>query len=344
MNTATQLVNAPSMPGAQQPAILPVNPQAMAAGGQGAVGEPQTFDAQLQTLLETPVVASAQAPADAARTAPEHALADGATDEQALEQAEALLGLLGAQQQQQVQAQPLRQGAHPAAPQPEAGPQPVAAPLAAQMSITQASTTATLPRADSAAAPAASVAIPPETQALQEALSAAGATRPATEVAGASLAPNTAQPAATGAVADRLLRLEGNDAQRGEQMLQALRNNVQLQLQNNQQIATIRLDPPELGSLEIQVNQDAGRISIQISAAQADTLRLLQLTSDRLRHELLAQQFVQVNVQVGGEGRSGQQSRQNPGGSGDARVRGNPLNDGGLASQHSAPRDVLATA
>ncbi|SIR17777.1 flagellar hook-length control protein FliK [Pseudomonas flexibilis] len=126
-------------------------------------------------------------------------------------------------------------------------------------------------------------------------------------------------------------------------MMQALRNSVQLQVQQNQQVATIRLDPPELGSLEIQVSQESGRISIQISAAQADTLRLLQQTSDRLRHELLNQQFVQVSVQVGGEGHSGQQSRQNQGGSGEALVRGNPLQDIGDASSHAAPRDVLAT-
>ena len=179
-----------------------------------------------------------------------------------------------------------------------------------------------------------------ESQAVLETLPAIAAARSLGDTAPASGGASTGSPAA--AVAERLVRLEGNDAQRGEQMLQALRQNVQLQVQQSQQVATIRLDPPELGSLEIQVSQESGKISVQINAAQADTLRLLQQTSDRLRHELLTQQFVQVNVQVGGDGRSGQQSRQDQGGSSEVLVRGNPLNDSGQASR-TAPRDVLAT-
>lgn len=109
--------------------------------------------------------------------------------------------------------------------------------------------------------------------------------------------------------AERLLRLQAPEAKWGEQMLHALREHVEVQLQQRQQSATIRLDPPELGSMEIHLSHDSGRLTVQLSAAHADVARLLQQTSDRLRQELVAQHFVQVNVQVGADGQSGRQGQ-----------------------------------
>lgn len=107
---------------------------------------------------------------------------------------------------------------------------------------------------------------------------------------------------------ERLLKLQAPQARWGEQMLQALRDNVELQLQQKLQSATIRLDPPELGAMEIHISHESGRLNIQLSAAHADVSRLLQQTSDRLRQELVGQNFVQVNVQVAADGQ-GQQGR-----------------------------------
>ena len=113
--------------------------------------------------------------------------------------------------------------------------------------------------------------------------------------------------------ADRALKLQAPEAKWGEQMLHALRENVDLQIQQKIQNATIRLDPPELGSMEILLSHESGRLSVHLSAANADVARLLQQTSDRLRQELVAQHFVQVNVQVGADsgGQQGQ-PRQRP--------------------------------
>ncbi len=96
-------------------------------------------------------------------------------------------------------------------------------------------------------------------------------------------------------------------------MLHALRENVDLQIQQKIQSATIRLDPPELGSMEILLSHESGRLNVHLSAANADVARLLQQTSERLRHELVGQHFVQVNVQVGADsgGQQGQ-PRQRP--------------------------------
>ncbi|MCY1282742.1 Flagellar hook-length control protein FliK [compost metagenome] len=108
-------------------------------------------------------------------------------------------------------------------------------------------------------------------------------------------------------VLERQLSLQAPEAKWGEQMLHALRDSVELQMRHNVQNASIRLDPPELGSLEIYLSHESGRLNVQISAAQGDVARLLQQTSERLRQELVGQNFVQVDVQVAADGQSGRQ-------------------------------------
>lgn len=143
----------------------------------------------------------------------------------------------------------------------------------------------------------------------------------AVDVAPAALAAGSEAPRASGnaqvpaavdaaPTLERQLKLQAPEAKWGEQMLGALRDSVELQLQQKVQSATIRLDPPELGSLEILLSHDSGRLNVQISAAQGDVARLLQQTSERLRQELVGQNFLQVNVQVGSDAQSGQQGQQ----------------------------------
>lgn len=349
MTTATQLASAPSTPEnlLTQPAALAAAPApATASQDQASTRETPPFDEQLLMLLapdyaEPQAGAAGEAEQLAGQAPTETAPATTSqTSEQNLEQAEALLGLFSAQQQQQVQAQvpaarPQASGATAGAANP-LPPEAVETPVTPPIPSRSEPATPLSMRADVPAAAANEVSATPESLAL-------ATVRPLSETAPSVERPVTAPSTQPQSLAERLVKLEGSDSQRGEQMLHALRNNVQLQLQNKQQIATIRLDPPELGSLEIQVSQDSGRISVQINAAQADTLRLLQLTSDRLRHELLTQQFDQVNVQVAGEGQSGQQSRQNRGGSDEVLVRGNPLDNRQEDSRRGTSSDVLAT-
>jgi flagellar hook-length control protein FliK len=106
---------------------------------------------------------------------------------------------------------------------------------------------------------------------------------------------------------ERTLKLQAPEVKWGEQMLHALRESVELQLQQRVQHTSIRLDPPELGSLEIFLSHESGRLSVQISAAQGDVARLLQQTSERLRQELVGQNFLQVSVQVSADGQPSQQ-------------------------------------
>ena len=115
---------------------------------------------------------------------------------------------------------------------------------------------------------------------------------------------------ATPLTAERPLKLHAPQTQWGEQMLASLREHVELQINQRIQNATIRLDPPELVSLEIFLSHESGRLSVQLSAANADVARLLQQTSERLRQELVGQNFVQVNVQVSADAQGGRQQQQ----------------------------------
>ena len=115
---------------------------------------------------------------------------------------------------------------------------------------------------------------------------------------------------ATPLTAERPLKLHAPQTQWGEQMLASLREHVELQINQRIQNATIRLDPPELGSLEIFLSHESGRLSVQLSAANADVARLLQQTSERLRQELVGPNFVQVNVQVSADAQGGRQQQQ----------------------------------
>lgn len=123
---------------------------------------------------------------------------------------------------------------------------------------------------------------------------------------------NPPAPASQAVTGERALRLHGAPAQWGEQMLQSLREHVDLQINQRIQNATIRLDPPELGSLEIYLSHESGRLNVHLSAANGDVARLLQQTSERLRQELVGQNFVQVNVQVSADAQGGRQQGQTP--------------------------------
>ncbi|WP_440467901.1 flagellar hook-length control protein FliK [Pseudomonas sp. YH-1] len=166
----------------------------------------------------------------------------------------------------------------------------------------------------------------------------------------AAAADGNAQPSATTPASplfDRPLHLKGNnEAHWGEQMVSALRDNVELQLGQRVQNATIRLDPPELGALEILVRHEAGQLNVQISASNGDVVRMLQNTSERLRQELVGQNFLQVNVQVSSDSQPGQQGQQNRQRFAEEQlaVAANPRD--AQASDRSAPRgdsDVLIT-
>ncbi|ADT86568.1 flagellar hook-length control protein FliK [Vibrio furnissii] len=101
------------------------------------------------------------------------------------------------------------------------------------------------------------------------------------------------------------VRIDTQAGKWGEQMLQVLHDRVTLQAQQHLQEAKIRLDPPDLGKLDLVVRVEGDRLSVQINANAAATREALMQVSDRLRAELQSQNFVHVDVNVGAD-QSGQ--------------------------------------
>lgn len=94
----------------------------------------------------------------------------------------------------------------------------------------------------------------------------------------------------------------------GSEMLETLKNQVSVQLTQKSQEATIRLDPPNLGQLEIAVSLKDNKLSVQINADHAGIREALQNSKEQLRQILIPEHGSQVDVDIGQS--SSQQSRQ----------------------------------
>lgn len=79
---------------------------------------------------------------------------------------------------------------------------------------------------------------------------------------------------------------------------EALGERLQMQIDQRSQKATIRLDPPNLGKLDISLHYEGGKLQVQIQAAQPEVYRALQQVSQELRGALSEQNQVAVNVQI----------------------------------------------
>ncbi len=96
---------------------------------------------------------------------------------------------------------------------------------------------------------------------------------------------------------------------------EALGDRLQLQLSRNIDQAVIRLDPPNLGRIEIAIRHMAGTLEVNISATHTEVVRQLHTISDTMRSDLAQRQLgqfsqfteVAVNVTTAARGASGQQ-------------------------------------
>lgn len=105
------------------------------------------------------------------------------------------------------------------------------------------------------------------------------------------------------------LKMDPEPSRWSEQLQTALGERLQVQVKNQIQHATIRLDPPDMGKIDISMQVDNGRVQVQINASHADVYRALQQTSNDLRQSLTEQNFVQVNVQVSSQSGGQQQGK-----------------------------------
>jgi flagellar hook-length control protein FliK len=119
------------------------------------------------------------------------------------------------------------------------------------------------------------------------------------------------------------VKLAGSPEQWQQPLREALGDRLQVQLQRNNDHAVIRLEPPNMGSIEISIRHSAGALQVNLSASNSEVVRQLNTIGDSVRQDLSTRQFADVAVTVSssraqaqadtGGGRSGQQRNQDDG-------------------------------
>ncbi|WP_145542362.1 flagellar hook-length control protein FliK [Yersinia alsatica] len=104
------------------------------------------------------------------------------------------------------------------------------------------------------------------------------------------------------------LTLAKSQPEWSQQLRTVLGERLQLQLESKMQHATIRLDPPDMGKIDISVHMEGGKLQVHINASQGDVYRALQQSSAELRQTLTGQNSAAVEVQISAN--SQQQQRQ----------------------------------
>ncbi|WP_033138147.1 flagellar hook-length control protein FliK [Aeromonas finlandensis] len=105
------------------------------------------------------------------------------------------------------------------------------------------------------------------------------------------------------------VRLSDNQTQWGEQLVSLLRDKVELQVNQQVKQAHIRLDPPELGRLELTVKLDGDRLNVQLNVTNPAVRDALIQSMERLRMSLAPHHAGGVEVNVGQGSEQGQQER-----------------------------------
>jgi flagellar hook-length control protein FliK len=119
----------------------------------------------------------------------------------------------------------------------------------------------------------------------------AGANTAAAPVPGAVTLP-AAQPAAD------TVKLAGPPTAWRQSLQETLGDRLNVHVANNVQQATISIEPPQLGRIDIAIRHSAGTLEVNISATNGDVLRQLQTVSDNLRNDLSQRQYTEVAVTV----------------------------------------------
>ncbi|ABV85388.1 flagellar hook-length control protein FliK [Shewanella pealeana] len=98
--------------------------------------------------------------------------------------------------------------------------------------------------------------------------------------------------------------------QQAHEMLSPLREQLKFQIDQQIKQAEIRLDPPELGKVELNVRLDGDRLHIQMHAANSSVRDALLMGLDRLRAELAMDHGGQIDVDISQDDRPQKQDTQ----------------------------------
>ena len=205
--------------------------------------------------------------------------------------------------------------------------------------------------AAAAAAPAASgdVNATANTSAKRDAAPAASGETPATPAAGAASWGIAAPAAAPAPASGNTVRLEGAPQQWQQPLREALGERLQTQVGRNAEHALIRLDPPQLGRIEIAISHNAGALQVHLSASHGEVLRQLHEIGDGMRQQLSRQAYTEVAVTVAAtpRGAAGQPfgdgggRQRHPGRQGEDAEPGRALTDAGPSSATFAMQPEL---
>ncbi|WP_145510095.1 flagellar hook-length control protein FliK [Yersinia rochesterensis] len=107
------------------------------------------------------------------------------------------------------------------------------------------------------------------------------------------------------------LTLVANQKEWPQQLHNVLGERLQMQVENKVQHATIRLDPPDMGKIDISVHMEGGKLQVHINASQGDVYRALQQSCAELRQTLTGQNSAAVEVQISANSQQQQRQQQN---------------------------------
>ena len=96
------------------------------------------------------------------------------------------------------------------------------------------------------------------------------------------------------------VKMESQQNAWSKQLFNVLQDRIEMQVHQNIKQANIRLDPPDLGRLDLSVRMDGDRLTVMINTSNSMIREALQASLQQLRSELSNQFGAGVDVNVGG--------------------------------------------
>ncbi|PKG40846.1 flagellar hook-length control protein FliK [Psychromonas sp. Urea-02u-13] len=97
-------------------------------------------------------------------------------------------------------------------------------------------------------------------------------------------------------------------SQIGEKLNAILQDKINIQAANGIKVAQIRLDPPDMGHIKLIVSIEGDKVSVNMSAQNATVREGLIQTSERLRNDLVNENFVNVAINIDAGSGSGKEA------------------------------------
>ena len=137
------------------------------------------------------------------------------------------------------------------------------------------------------------------------------------------------------------IKLNGPAQQWQEPLREAMGERLQTQIGRNSEHATIRLEPPMLGRIDISIRHAAGALQVNVTASNPEVLRQLQSIGETMRSDLAQRQYTDVAVNISATPRSpaaqafaegDARGQRQPGRQNDDAEPGRALSDGNTAA------------